>query len=344
MTYTQQGNYGLNDEDDESWQPWVEGFVVREACPYPSSFRSKISLLDYLKKKGIPGISGIDTRRLTKHLRTYGAKMGVISTVDFDPDSVVRKAQQAPRITDVDFVLDVTCQQPRRWGDDGYVEETVSREKITAAEGAAAGRRQPRMIYREGMPLYAPKIYRVICLDYGIKQNILRHLYHRGCDIIVVPAQTTAAEVLDWQPDGVLLSNGPGDPLLLDYAIQTALGLVGKVPVFGVCLGHQIIGLAMGGRRFKLKFGHRGVNHPVKNLRTGVVEITTQNHGFCVDMGTPEDSGMELTHVNLNDMTCEGMRHKELPLFCVQYHPEAGPGPHDASYLFDDFIKMMSGE
>jgi len=344
MTYTQQGNYGLNFEDDESWRPWVEGFVVRESCSFPSSFRAKIGLPEYLKKRGIPGIEGVDTRRLTKHLRTYGAKMGVISTDDLDPDSVVRKAREAPPITDVDFVVDVTCDRPRRWAEEGYVEEAVTPESIAAAEGPQSKRRQPRMVVRDGMPLYAPRIYRVVCLDWGIKQNILRHLYHRGCDIIVVPAKTTADEVLAWKPDGVLLSNGPGDPRLLDYAIKTTQGLIGKAPVFGVCLGQQIIGCAMGGRIYKLKFGHRGVNHPVKNLRTGVVEITTQNHGFCVDMDSLQGSGMELTHLNLNDNTCEGLRHRDLPLFCVQYHPEAGPGPHDASYLFDDFVKMMSAE
>lgn len=342
MTYTQQGNYGLNPEDDESWQPWVEGFVVREACRQPSNFRSTISLPDYLKQHGIPGISGIDTRRLTKHLRTYGAKMGVISSIDLDPDSVVKKAQQAPRLENVDFVKQVTCKAPRRWAEDGYVEEAVTPD--IWSEDRTKPRARQRTIYRDGMPLYAPRIYRVVCMDWGIKQNILRHLYSRGCDIVVVPAETTAEQVLEWNPDGVLLSNGPGDPQLLDYAIKTARGVIGKVPVFGVCLGQQIIGWAMGGTTYKLKFGHRGCNHPVKNLLTDEVEITTQNHGFCVDMESLKDSGMEITHLNLNDNTCEGLRHKELPLFCVQYHPEAGPGPHDASYLFDNFIEMMSQE
>ncbi len=341
MTYTQQGNYGLNSEDEESWQPWVEGFVVREACYSPSNFRARIGLPDYLAREGIPGIAGVDTRRLTKHLRTHGAKMAVISTVDLDPESVVDKARKAPRLEEVDFVVDVSCKQPRRWAEDGYLSEVFLPEPAPVDREA---RPKPRTVFRNGMPLYAPRIFRVVCLDWGIKQNILRHLYSRGCDLIVVPAQTTAEEVLAYQPDGVFLSNGPGDPALLDYAIKTTQGVIGKVPVFGVCLGQQIIGWAMGGTTYKLKFGHRGVNHPVKNLRTGAVEITTQNHGFCVDFDSLEGSGMELTHVNLNDQTCEGLRHTELPLFCVQYHPEAGPGPHDANYLFDDFVRMMSGE
>jgi len=341
MTYTQQGNYGLNTEDDESWQPWVEGFVVREACRFPSNFRAKISLPDYLARHGIPGIAGVDTRRLTKHLRTHGAKMAVISTVDLDPDSVVEKARTAPRLEEVDFVVDVSCKRPRRWAEDGYIDEDFTPDKLPPDREP---RPKPRTVVRNGMPLYAPRIFRVVCMDWGIKQNILRHLYNRGCDLIVVPAQTTAEQVLEYRPDGVLLSNGPGDPELLDYAIKTAQGLIGQAPVFGVCLGQQIIGWAMGGRTYKLKFGHRGGNHPVKNRLTGEVEITTQNHGFCVDFDTLQGSGMEMTHVNLNDMTCEGLRHKELPLFCVQYHPEAGPGPHDASYLFDNFVRMMSGE
>ncbi|MHB8993937.1 MAG: glutamine-hydrolyzing carbamoyl-phosphate synthase small subunit [Armatimonadota bacterium] len=341
MTYTQQGNYGINPEDDESWQPWVEGFVVREQCPYPSNFRASISLPDYLAKHGIPGISGIDTRRLTRHLRTHGAKMGVISSTDLDPESVVDKARNAPRLEEVDFVVDVSCKQPHRWADDTYFEENVTPDQLPDVDKI-----KPRMrtILRDGVSMHAPQIFRVVCMDWGIKQNILRHLYSRGCDIIVVPAKTTAEEVLEYKPDGVMLSNGPGDPALLDYAIKTAQGVIGKVPVFGVCLGQQIIGWAMGGTTYKLKFGHRGCNHPVQNLLTGKVEITTQNHGFCVDMDTLKDSGMEMTHVNLNDMTCEGLRHKDLPLFCVQYHPEAGPGPHDANYLFDNFIAMMAGE
>ncbi|MEI6502715.1 MAG: glutamine-hydrolyzing carbamoyl-phosphate synthase small subunit [Armatimonadota bacterium] len=340
MTYTQQGNYGLNEEDNESWQPWVDGFVVREACPYPSNFRCTISLGDYLAAKGIPGITGIDTRRLTRHLRTYGAKMGVISSTDLDPESVVHKAKTAPRLEEVDFVVDVSCKQPHRWADNAYLDEGVTPAQLPVV---AAERPRLRVILRDGVSLHAPQIFRVVCMDWGIKQNLLRHLYGRGCDIIVVPAKTTAEEVLEYKPDGVMLSNGPGDPALLDYAIKTAQGLIGKVPVFGVCLGQQIIGWAMGGTTYKLKFGHRGVNHPVQNLLTGKVEITTQNHGFCVDMDTLKDSGMEMTHLNLNDNTCEGLRHKDLPLFCVQYHPEAGPGPHDASYLFDSFIAMMAG-
>jgi carbamoyl-phosphate synthase small subunit len=343
MTYTQQGNYGLNAEDDESWQPWVEGFVVREVSPRPSNFRARVSLTDYLHEHGIPGIAGVDTRRLTRHLRTHGAKLGLISAVDLDPESCLRKVRAAPSYVGLDFVLEVTCSTARRWGEEGYVAGQLS-PPVAPVEKPSGARPKPRMVYRGGMPLFAPQIYRVACLDYGIKQNILRHLYHRGCDLIVLPATTTAEQVLEWQPDGVLLSNGPGDPKLVHYAIEMTRGLVGKVPVFGVCLGQQIVAHALGGNTYKLKFGHRGVNHPVQNLRTGQVEITTQNHGFCVDMDSLQGSGLELTHVNLNDMTCEGMRHVEHPLFCVQYHPEAGPGPHDASYLFDDFIRLMSGD
>lgn len=341
MTYTQQGNYGLNAEDNESWRPWVEGFVVREASAEPSNFRAEMGLGEYLRQHQIPGIAGVDTRRLTKHLRTYGAQMGILSTEDLDPASCLAKVKAAPSYVGRDFVLDVTCDRPRRWVESGYTDELVISGPV---EKASASPPKPRMVYRDGMPLYAPQIYRVVCLDYGIKQNILRHLYHRGCDLIVLPATSSAAEVLQWQPDGVLLSNGPGDPQLVHYAIEMTRSLVGRVPIFGVCLGQQIIGHAMGGTTYKLKFGHRGVNHPVKNLLTGQVEITTQNHGFCVDVDSLQGSGMELTHVNLNDMTCEGLRHVELPLFCVQYHPEAGPGPHDSSYLFDDFIRLMSGE
>ena len=332
MTYTQIGNYGINDEDVESWRPWVEGFVVRENCEVPSNWRSSTSLNDYLRENDIIGIEGIDTRMLTKHLRTYGAKIGVISTEDPDPDSLVEKARKAPRIENVDLAQDVTCDRMKEWTDQGYVEfrpevAQLSFEINEAARASEAARR--------GAPL------RVVVLDLGVKQNILRHLRERDCQVIVVPAVTSAQDILNLEPHGVVISNGPGDPDPITYAIATTRELVGKVPLFGICFGQQILALALGGKTYKLKFGHRGVNHPVKNLATGEVEITTQNHGFCVDLDSLKGGGMEQTHVNLNDNTLEGMRHRELPVFSVQYHPEAGPGPHDARYLFDEFTSDM---
>jgi carbamoyl-phosphate synthase small subunit len=333
MTYTQMGNYGINDEDSESWRPWVEGFVVREACAAPSSWRSRGSLGDYLRDHGIIGIEGVDTRMLTRHLRTHGAKIGVLSTVDPDRDGLVAKALAAPRIVNVDLAKDVTCTDIRRWGRDGYSEHRQSSagQLSFGLQGASP----------EPAPRRPDGTFRVVVLDLGVKQNILRELVARGCEVIVVPAQTSADAIIDLAPDGCVISNGPGDPDPITYAIATVRELIGRTPLFGICFGQQILGLALGGRTYKLKFGHRGLNHPVKNLRTGEVEITTQNHGFCVDLQSVADTGMEVTHVNLNDSTVEGMRHRELPVFSVQYHPEAGPGPHDARYLFDEFVSDM---
>ncbi len=341
MTYTQIGNYGINPEDNESWQPWVEGFIVRENSPIVSNWRATESLGEYLTRYGIPGIEGLDTRMLVKHLRTYGAQIGIISTVDLDPESLVEKARQAPRLVGRDLVAEVSCARPRRWGQEGYGDDLPAPAGQMTLEIDA-----PRRWVSEADPDSLRghwEAYRVVVVDCGIKQNILRHLYRRACDTIVVPADTSAEDILAWEPQGVVLSNGPGDPEAVTYTIEAARELIGKLPMFGICLGQQILGLALGGRTYKLKFGHRGGNHPVKRLDTGEVAITTQNHGFCVDIDSLPGE-MEITHVNLNDQSLEGMRHKELPLFSVQYHPEAGPGPHDSHYLFDQFVGMMRTE
>jgi carbamoyl-phosphate synthase small subunit len=338
MTYTEIGNYGINREDDESWQPWVEGFVVREASPITSNWRAVEGLREYLQRHGIPGLEGIDTRMLTKHIRTVGAQIGVLSTVDLDPESLVEKARQAPRLVGRDLVAEVTCARPRRWGHDGYGQDLPAPAGQMALD-IDAPRRWVAEAGEDSLRGHW-EAYRVVVVDCGVKQNILRHLYRRACDTIVVPATTGAEDILAWEPDGVVLSNGPGDPEAVTYVIATARRLIGRVPLFGICLGQQILGLALGGKTYKLKFGHRGGNHPVMRLDTREVAITTQNHGFCVDMDSmpPE---MELTHLNLNDQSNEGMRHRSLPVFSVQYHPEAGPGPHDSHYLFDQFLEMM---
>lgn len=305
MTYPLIGNYGINAEDVESSKIQVEGFVVREYEPVPSNWRSRTTLADYLEKEGILGIEGVDTRALTRHVRLAGAMKGILSTEDPDPVSLAAKAAASPGLVGCDLVLGTTCEKPYEW--------------------PAAGEAR----------------FHVVALDFGIKWNILRCLAERGCRVTVVPASTSDGDVRALRPDGVLLSNGPGDPEPVVYAVKTIRQLMGKVPLFGICLGQQLLGLALGGKTYKLKFGHRGANHPVKNLRTGRVEITTQNHGFCVDAESLKDTDMEITHVNLNDQTLEGMRHRRLPLFSVQYHPEASAGPHDAAYLFDEFITMM---
>lgn len=331
MTYTEIGNTGINLEDDESWRPWVEGFVVREFNPVPSNWRAREALGEYLERHGIPGIEGVDTRRLTRHLRTVGAQIGIITTETLDADEAVEKAKAAPRIVGRDLVAEVTCEEPREWYGEGYSPEDRMSEGLTLdiPVPEEAGR---------GGPQFAP---RVVVVDCGVKQNILRQLHRRGCRVTTVPARFTAAEVLALEPDGVLVSNGAGDPEAVTYVVDTVRDLVGRVVLFGVCLGHQLLALAMGGRTYKLKFGHRGVNHPVIRVATGGVEITTQNHGFCVDMSSLAGKGMVETHRNLNDGSCEGMRHEELAVFGVQFHPEAGPGPHDASHLFGDFMELM---
>jgi len=346
MTYTQIGNYGINREDVESRRPWVEGFIVKESFDYPSNWRAERfgirgskfgvikSLGDYLKEYNIVGIKGIDTRALTKHIRDNGSMNGVISTIDLDPagpslltpDLIrgfrdkVKKAREHPSMAGLDLVKGVTCKEPYKWRqglwdlEKGY--STVNRPSST--------------------------IYRVVAYDFGIKHNILRNLTNVGCDVTVVPAFTPPEDVLKMNPDGIFLSNGPGDPEPVTYAIEAVRRLIGKRPIFGICLGHQLLALALGGKTYKLKFGHRGGNQPVMDLKTGKVEITCQNHGFAVDMESLKGIA-DITHINLNDKTVEGLEHKSLPLFSVQYHPEASPGPHDSAYLFTRFIEMMEG-
>ena len=329
MTYPHIGNYGVNREDVESARPQVSGFVVREASAVVSSWRASGTLGGYLDQHGIVGISEIDTRALTRHLRTHGAKRGVVSALDPERDSLVRKARGSRSMVGLDLAREVTCAKP--WAFDPRVE----------AKGGA-GHLVPVL---KGTDAHRPRTgetrFRVVAYDFGMKQNILRNLAAAGCDVTVVPATTSATEALAFGPDGVFLSNGPGDPEPCGYAIEAAKVFVDRLPTFGICLGHQILGLACGGRTYKLKFGHRGANHPVKNLETGRVEITSQNHGFCVDPELFEKPGFVLTHKNLNDGTVEGFRLKDRPVISVQYHPEASPGPHDSHYLFEEFVSMM---
>jgi carbamoyl-phosphate synthase small subunit len=316
MTYPLIGNYGVNPDDVESRQPWVHGLVVREACPYPSSWRGRLTLDDYMKRHGIVGIQGVDTRALTRHLRDHGAQEGIISSVDGDGAALVERARALPGLVGRDLVREVTSVEAHGW-DEGQWQ-------------LGRGFRRPP----------APR-FEVVAFDSGIKSNILRELAALGCRLEVVPAQTPAGAILERKPDGVFLSNGPGDPEPVEYLIATVRGLIGRLPIFGICLGHQILGLAFGGRTFKLKFGHHGANHPVKNLLTGRVEITAQNHGFAVDPESVARFGLEQSHINLNDGTCEGLRHRDLPVFSVQYHPEASPGPHDSTYLFGQFVELL---
>ncbi len=319
MTYPLIGNYGVNPEDVESRQPWLGGLIVKEACPYPSSWRGRMSLDGYMKEHGIVGIQGIDTRALTRHLRDRGAQEGIISSAEGDHARLVERARALPGLVGRDLVREVTAERPRGWGEGTWD-------------------------LRRGYTEPPPPRFRVVAFDAGIKSNILRRLASLGCALQVVPAWTPAEQVLELRPHGLFLSNGPGDPEPVEYLIRTVRSLVGRLPIFGICLGHQILGLAFGGTTYKLKFGHHGANHPVQNLLTGGVEITSQNHGFAVDPGSVEGFGVEQTHVSLNDGTSEGMRHRELPVFSVQYHPEASPGPHDADYLFQHFIALMEGE
>jgi carbamoyl-phosphate synthase small subunit len=323
LTYPHIGNVGANLEDEESARPYIEALIVREFSPLASNWRSSESAQQYLERYGVPVIWDLDTRALVRHLRDVGALRGVVSTDGAAAERLVAEARALPAMAGLELAGRVTCAKSYEWKD-GSIDLAGPVGGASAGSGAQTRRR-------------------VVAYDFGIKQNILRLLVDQECDVTVVPARTSAADVLALKPDGVFLSNGPGDPEPVDYAVENIRKLLGRVPIFGICLGHQLCGLALGGKTFKLKFGHHGSNHPVKNLRTEKVEITAQNHGFCVDPDSLPASDVEITHVNLNDHTNEGMRHRSLPLFSVQYHPEASPGPHDARYLFDDFVTMMDG-
>jgi carbamoyl-phosphate synthase small subunit len=315
MTYTEIGNVGVNPEDVESRRPFVEGFIVKEYWAEPSNWRAHESLGDYLHRFGIVGISGIDTRALVRHLRTAGAQTGVISTRDLDTERLVRKAKDHPTLVGRDLVRDVSCVEPYDWHQGRW-----------------------RLDHGYETPKHAERF--VVAYDYGIKWNILRNLAAAGCRVRVVPASTPAEDVLEMNPSGIFLSNGPGDPDAVTYAVDNVAKLVGQKPLFGICLGHQILGLALGGKTYKLKFGHHGGNQPVMDLTTRKVEITAQNHGFAVEVDSLKGLA-ELTHVNLNDKTVEGLSVPSRGAFSVQYHPEASPGPHDASYLFHRFMKLI---
>jgi carbamoyl-phosphate synthase small subunit len=321
MTYPLIGNYGINLEDVESDRVQVRAFLIREYQENPSNWRSRSSLAHYLMANHIPGIEGLDTRALTRRIRLSGAMKGALSTTDLDPQSLVEKARKGADMVGQDLVKVVTCREPMLWQNGRPV-------------------RLPKGIEDFDWP-DEPGKWRVVAMDYGVKYNILRSLERRGCTILVLPADTRSETIERLNPDGLFLSNGPGDPAAVTYAVDTIAHQIGRRPIFGICLGHQLIGLALGGKTFKLKFGHRGGNQPVKDLATDKVEITSQNHGFCVDMASLDPAEVELSHVNLNDGTLEGLTHKRVPLFSVQYHPEASPGPHDATYLFDRFLDMM---
>ena len=327
MTYPLIGNYGTNSLDQESREPHVRGFVIEELSEAPSNWRSEMSLDEYLKKYDIPGVQGIDTRALTRHLRTRGAMKACLTTDKMSIQQVVQRAVEGEGVIGMDYVKEVSTPEIYRWDVD---------DKLS----------QPWTIQNgndDNKPKLPPIRFRIVAYDYGIKQNILRLLRQKGFGVTVVPASTTAEQALAQNPDGIFLSNGPGDPSALPYAHKTVADLMVKKPIFGICLGHQILGFAFGGSTFKLKFGHRGANQPVKDLNSGRVAITAQNHGFAVDPASLPKN-VEVSHINLNDNTVEGMRHKELPIFSVQYHPEAAPGPHDASYFFSQFADLIEGQ
>jgi carbamoyl-phosphate synthase small subunit len=306
-TYPLIGNYGINREDVESNKIQVRGFVVREECLEPSHYLNQKTIHEYLAESGIPGIWGLDTRAITRKLRSFGVMMGYMTT-EKTPEQALAELKKAPDYGSIDFVREVSCTTPYQWPLDGV-----------------------------------DPVFNVVVLDCGLKFNILRLLTKRGCRVTALPCTAPAREILAMNPDGIVLSPGPGDPELLDYIVKTVRGLVGQKPIMGICLGNQLIGRAFGARTFKLKFGHRGGNHPVREFTTGRIHITAQNHGYAVDPDTVKD-GLEVSHINLNDGTVEGLRHKELPIFCIQYHGEASPGPLDNTYLFDQFIEMMKRE
>jgi len=319
LTNPQIGNYGTSPEDDEAAHPYIEGLVVREFSPIASNWRSQQVTDEYLERNNVPVIAEIDTRALVRHLRTHGVMRAVLKVTDdaIKTDELVDKARAIPKMDGTDLAKVVSTHTRYEWS-------------------------ETHMPFRKSDELHEAKFpYHVVAYDFGIKRNILRMLAASGCRVTVVPAQTSAKEVLELDPDGVFLSNGPGDPEPCDYAVKNIQGLMGKKPVFGICLGHQLVGLALGGKTYKLKFGHHGGNHPVKHMVNGKIEITAHNHNFAVDPDSINVNEVDLTHFDLNDNTLEGMRHKTLPLFSVQYHPEAAPGPHDSHYLFGDFVKMM---
>jgi carbamoyl-phosphate synthase small subunit len=316
MTYPMIGNYGTTALDWESRKVFCSGFIVKENCPLPSNWRSDKTFSDYLKENNVVGLEGIDTRQLVRHIRNEGAMRGIISSSELNIEKLKKQLQQYPGLVGRDIVKEVTFGKTYAWNK-GVVDVVADKE------------------------LKPAKKYKVVALDYGIKENILRLLVSNGCKVEVMPADATAKQILAKKPDGIFLSNGPGDPAAVTYAINTIRDLLGKLPIFGICLGNQLLGLALGGKTYKLKFGHRGANHPVKNLDTGSIEITSQNHGFCVDIDSLAGKNVELTHINLNDNTLEGLRCKKLKAYSVQYHPEASPGPHDSQYLFKQFTDWM---
>ncbi|MGO9317261.1 MAG: glutamine-hydrolyzing carbamoyl-phosphate synthase small subunit [Terracidiphilus sp.] len=325
LTNPQIGNYGTNQADNESARPYIEGLIVREFSPISSNWRSEQVTDEYMERYSVPVLAEIDTRALVRHLRTHGVMRGVISTVDVSAEALVQKARAIRKMDGTDLA------------------RVVSTKSIFTFDAADSRNQtgEPLLPTALNQDAEARSALHVVAYDFGIKLNILRMLVRQGCRVTVVPAETTAEDVFDLKPDGVFLSNGPGDPEPVDYAVRAIRKFMGRVPVFGICLGHQLTGIALGGRTYKLKFGHHGGNHPVQNKITGKVEITAHNHNFAVDPDSINANEVELTHVDLNDQTLEGLRHRTLPLFSVQYHPEAAPGPHDSNYLFRDFRRMM---